>query len=536
MSADTSASRFVTTPIFYVNDVPHVGHAYTSIAADAVARFSRLDQRPTRFATGTDEHGEKVQQSAEKRGIAPQQFCDEVSESFQKLKGAFGLSNDVFVRTTAAEHKQAVQEMWKRLLAKGLIYKGTYEGWYSVRDEAFYTESELIEVDGEKRAPSGSVVEWRAKEPSYFFKLSEFTQPLLDYYEANPDFLQPASRRNEVLSFVKEGLKDLSVSRTSFSWGVPVPDDDEHVVYVWIDALTNYLTVLGWPQSEQEEGGLYSTFWQNAVHIVGKDILRFHAVYWPAMLMGVGIPPPKKIFAHGWWTKDGEKISKSLGNVINPFELIDTYGVDATRYFLLSATSFGSDADFSHQQMLVTCNGFLANCFGNLLNRAVTLSFKNCDKKAPGVPAPEALADADKALLAAAQDLPDKLRGSYDALKLHEACSVVEEILRQGNSYVDEQAPWTLRKTDPERFRTVIWTLLEVLRCCAIGIHPVMPEAAAKVLRQLGVAEDAVKAPTVAMIKEERCRIDGNDLPKPQPVFPRLDEEAILQSQAVVAE
>ena len=544
LRASAAPSTYVTTPIFYVNDVPHVGHAYTSIAADACARFARLDGQPTRFATGTDEHGEKVQQSAEKKGIAPQEFCDGVSAQFQAMGEPFHLSNDAFVRTTDASHKEAVKEIWKRLEQKDLIYKGTYEGWYSVRDECFYTESELVENDkGEKVAPSGSAVEWRAKEPSYFFRLSSFTQPLLDYYEQHPDFIAPESRKNEVVSFVKDGLKDLSVSRTSFSWGIPVPEDPEHVIYVWIDALTNYLTTVDWPASEGDAGGLYETFWPGSTHIVGKDILRFHAVYWPAMLMGAGLPLPKRIFAHGWWTKDGEKISKSLGNVIDPFELVETYGVDATRYFLLSATSFGSDADFSRREMLACCNGYLANAVGNLLNRAVTLSFKNCGKMAPPRPDEEALTAADRDLLAQAAALPEQLRAAFGEQAMHKAAQAVEAVIRNGNAYVDEQAPWAVRKTDAERFNVIMWTLLEMLRRVAVAYYPLMPDASVRMLRQVGVSEDALTldgALSLRAIEDAEAFMVSTPepwaLPKPEAVFPRLDEEALEAAEAAKAE
>jgi len=534
---------YVTTPIFYVNDVPHVGHAYTSIAADAVARFGRLEGQPTYFATGTDEHGEKVQQSAEKKGIEPQAFCDEVSSSFQKMREPFALSNDIFVRTTNAEHKNAVTNMWKRLEDAGLIYKGVYEGWYSVSDECFYPESELLKVDGGFLDQSGKPVVWRAKEPSYFFKLSNFSQKLLDYYEANPDFIQPKSRLNEVISFIKgngtEGgsLRDLSISRSSFSWGIRVPGDEEHVVYVWIDALTNYLTVLGWPDSEanKDSDSLYEQFWPHAVHIVGKDILRFHAIYWPAMLMGANLPLPKMIFAHGWWTKEGQKISKSLGNVIDPFELVETYGTDATRFFLLSNAKFGSDADFSRREVIASTNGFLANSFGNLLNRATSLSYKHCDKAAPPRPETDSLTEEDKKLLEQAQAVPKKLQESFATLDLWGACKVLEDLIRETNVYIDTVAPWVLIKSDKPRFCTVIWLMLEILRIAAIGFAPVMPESSRKMLLGIGMDEAFAAAPKLDSILDDAFVINGNALPKPSILFPRLDEEAIEKAEAAKA-
>lgn len=529
---------YVTTPIFYVNDVPHVGHAYTSVAADAVARFGRLEGQPTFFATGTDEHGEKVQQSAEKKGVEPQAFCDEVSMSFQNMREPLGLSNDIFVRTTNAEHKTAVTNMWKRLEDADLIYKGVYEGWYSVSDECFYPESELIEVDGEKRDPNGKPIEWRAKEPSYFFKLSAFQQKLLDYYEANPDFIKPQKALNQIVNFLKsEELRDLSISRTSFSWGISVPGDDEHVVYVWVDALTNYLTVLGWPDSEAKEEGdsLYEKFWPHAVHIVGKDILRFHAVYWPAMLMGANLPLPKMIFSHGWWTREGQKISKSLGNAIDPFEVVETYGTDATRFFFLSAAKFGSDADFSQRSMLRITNGFLANSLGNLFNRATTLSFKNCDKAAPPRPEDDSLTEEDKKLLERARALPEKLQGFYAQLDMWTACKEVEDLIRDANVYIDEMEPWVLVKSDKPRFCTVIWLMLEILRIAAVSFAPVMPESSKKMLLALGVDEALAADPKLDTIADEAFAIDGNALLKPSILFPRIDEEELDKAEAAKA-
>jgi len=319
-----SPTYYLTTPIYYVNDKPHIGHAYTTLACDVLARFKRLDGYNVMFLTGTDEHGQKVQDAAEKAGVAPQSFTDTVSQNFRDLTSAMNFSNDQFIRTTEPRHYESCRHIWNMLLEKGHIRLDKYAGWYSVRDEAFFTETEL--VDG--KAPTGAPVEW-VEEPSYFFALSEWQQPLLDYYEAHPDFIAPAGRLNEIRSFVKGGLKDLSISRTTFDWGVPVPNDDDHVMYVWLDALTNYLTALDW----QNDGADYSTYWPCDLHMVGKDILRFHAVYWPAFLMASGLPLPKRVFAHGWWTNEGEKISKSIGNVIDPLALIDKYGLDQTRYF-----------------------------------------------------------------------------------------------------------------------------------------------------------------------------------------------------------
>ena len=379
---------YVTTPIYYVNDAPHIGHAYTTLACDTIARFARLEGRRVRFLTGTDEHGQKVEKAAAAAGKAPQAFTDEVSQRFRDLARRMQITNDDFIRTTEARHRVGVQALWRELAARDQIYLGTYAGWYSVRDESFYAENEL--VDG--RAPTGAPVEW-VEEPSYFFRLSAWQQRLLDFYEAHPDFILPASRRNEVVSFVRRGLQDLSVSRTSFAWGVPVPDDPDHVVYVWLDALTNYMTALGYPDCDSKD---FRDFWPADVHVVGKDILRFHAVFWPAFLLAAGLAPPRRVFAHGWWTNEGEKISKSLGNVIDPIELIDTYGLDQTRYFLLREVPFGNDGDFSRTAMITRMNRDLANDYGNLVQRVLSMIQRNC---AGRLPHPGALAADDRALL-----------------------------------------------------------------------------------------------------------------------------------------
>ena len=370
-----AGAYYITTPIYYVNDSPHIGHAYTTLACDALARFMRLDGRDVFFLTGTDEHGQKVEKAARDRGTDPQAFTNEVSERFRELARAMGFSNDDFIRTTETRHKRAVMALWEKLVEFGDIYLGTYAGWYSVRDEAFYAESEL--VDG--KAPTGAPVEW-VEEPSYFFRLAAWQDRLLRFYEENPDFVLPATRRNEVVSFVKGGLQDLSVSRTSFTWGIPVPGDSRHVMYVWLDALTNYISAVDYPDTDSP---MWQRFWPADVHVVGKDILRFHAVYWPAFLMSAGLPPPKRVFAHGWWTVEGQKMSKSLGNVVAPAELIQKYGLDQTRYFLLREIPFGNDGDFSHAAMVRRLNHDLANDFGNLAQRVLTLIQRNCDAQVP---------------------------------------------------------------------------------------------------------------------------------------------------------
>ncbi|MCH8809101.1 MAG: methionine--tRNA ligase, partial [Proteobacteria bacterium] len=426
---------YVTTPIYYVNDVPHIGHAYTTLACDALARFMRLDGLDVMFLTGTDEHGQKVEKSAHAAGMEPKAFTDKVSQNFRDLSATLDFSNDDFIRTTEERHKRSCQAIWTKLMEAGEIYLGTYAGWYAVRDEAFYTEAELEDTeDGRKIAPSGAEVEW-VEEPSYFFKLSEWQDRLLAFYEANPDFILPESRRNEVLSFVRGGLKDLSVSRTTFKWGVPVPGDADHIMYVWLDALTNYITAVGYPDTDC---AAYRTYWPAEVHMVGKDILRFHAVYWPAFLMGAGIEPPKRVFAHGWWTNEGQKISKSVGNVIDPHALVARYGLDQVRYFLLREVPFGNDGDFSHRAMVGRMNSDLANDFGNLAQRVLSMIAKNCGGRVPG---PGDLTAADAALLGAASALLERLRGAYRVQAFHKALEATWEVIGAANRYVDEQAP-----------------------------------------------------------------------------------------------
>src|SRR5262245_51175364 len=400
----TDRPFFVTTPIYYVNDQPHLGHAYPTVAADVLARFMRLDGRRVHFLTGTDEHGQKVEQSARAAGVSPQAFTDRVAAGFRDMTRLLNLSNDDFIRTTEERHIRGVQAIWQELERRGEIYLGTFAGWYSVRDEAFYAEGELTTgPDGRKVAPSGAEIEW-LEEENYFFRLSAWQDRLLDYYERNPEAVAPRSRRNEVISFVKGGLNDLSISRTSFSWGIPVPGNPKHVIYVWLDALVNYITAIGYPGTEKPE---FSTFWPAALHMVGKDIVRFHSVYWPAFLMAAGLEPPQRVFAHGWWTVEGQKMSKSLGNFIPPKDLVDRYGLDPVRYFLLRELPFGSDGDFSHRAMVGRLNGDLANDFGNLAQRVLVMINRNC-----GACVPEAgvLAAADKILLDAARGLLETVR------------------------------------------------------------------------------------------------------------------------------
>ncbi|MBW7849152.1 MAG: methionine--tRNA ligase [Rhodospirillales bacterium] len=505
---------YLTTPIYYVNDKPHIGHAYTTLACDVLARFKRLDGFDVHFLTGTDEHGQKVEKSAQAAGIDPQSFTDEVSQNFRDLAKAMNFSNDDFIRTTEERHTRSCQALWREIETRGHIYLGSYAGWYSVRDEAFWSEDDLSTgPNGEKLAPTGAPVEW-VEEPSYFFRLSAWEKPLLEYYERNPDCVAPASRRNEVISFVKSGLQDLSVSRTSFGWGIPVPGDPKHIMYVWLDALTNYITAVGYP----DVSGAYARYWPADLHMVGKDILRFHAVYWPAFLMAAGLEPPKRVFAHGWWTNEGQKISKSLGNVIDPLRLIERYGLDQVRYFLLREVPFGNDGDFSHRAMVNRMNGELANDLGNLAQRVLSMIAKNCGA---AVPRRGRLTDEDQALLDAAAAILPKARDLMDRQLFHEVLETVWQVVRAANGYVDRQAPWALRKTDPERMENVLYVLVEALRHIAILMQPVVPNSAARLLDQLGVSGDQR---TFAHLTGANALSPGAPLPKPEGVFPRYVE------------
>ncbi len=505
---------YITTPIYYVNGAPHIGHAYTTIACDVMARFKRLDGFDVFFLTGTDEHGQKVEQAAAAAGMSAQEFTDGTSELFRAMTQRIGISNDDFIRTTEARHKAACAELWKRLVDRGEIYLGGYEGWYAVRDEAFYDEEELTtRPDGSRVAPSGAPVEW-VVEPSYFFKLASWQERLLAFYDANPDFIAPVSRRNEVTSFVKSGLRDLSVSRTSFKWGVPVPGDPAHVMYVWVDALTNYITAAGFPDESDPKWA----FWPADVHMVGKDILRFHAVYWPALLLAAGIAPPKRIFAHGWWTVGGEKMSKSLGNVLDPQELADTYGLDSLRYFLLREVPFGNDGTFSRKALVSRLNVELANDLGNLAQRSLSLIARNCEGRLPEA-GPRS--DDDAEIIATAASLLPAVRGHMDRQAFGDALEEIWRVVRAGNAYIDRQAPWALRKTDPVRMTHVLRVLADVIRAVATLLQPVMPEKTGTMLDQLGVPADARDFATLSVPLPA-----GTVLPPPAGVFPRFVEEA----------
>jgi len=509
-----SRRYYVTTPIYYVNGAPHIGHAYTSIAADVMARWKRLDGFDVFFLTGTDEHGQKVEKAARDAGMDPQSFTDKVSADFRDMALKMGVSFDQWIRTTEERHKVSCAELWKRIEASGNIYLGHYEGWYAVRDEAFYDEEELTaRPDGSKVAPSGAPVEW-VREPSYFFKLSEWQDRLLKLFEDDPDFILPAGRRNEVLSFVRGGLRDLSISRTSFTWGIPVPGAPGHVMYVWLDALNNYVTACGFP----DETAPRWHYWPADAHFVGKDILRFHAVYWPAFLMAAGLPVPRRVTSNGWWTVDGEKMSKSLGNVIEPRQLVAAFGLDQVRYFLMREKPFGGDGTLSHQALITRINVELANDLGNLAQRSLSLIARNCEGRLPGR-GPVSEADAD--LLAAAGALPDALRERLDRQVFHEALEDVWKVVRAANAYIDHQAPWALRRTDPVRMAAVLRVLADVLRVIGTVLQPFMPESMERMLDQLGVPKGARQLADLGA-----PLADDTTLPAPQGVFPRYVEPA----------
>ena len=507
---------YLTTAIHYPNGKPHIGHAYETIAADVVARFQRLRGREVRFQTGTDEHGLKMAQKARDLGKTPRELADEMSGHFKDLFDALNISYDRFIRTTDADHHRSSQAIWQAMEAKGDLYLDRYEGWYSVRDEAYYDEKELVEGEGgEKLSPQGTPVEW-TEEETWFFRLSRYAEPLLELLNT-PGFLEPVSRRNEMVAFIERGLQDLSVSRTSFDWGVKVPGSDGHVMYVWVDALTNYITGLGYPDG----GQMWDKFWPADLHLIGKDIVRFHTIYWPAFLLSADLPLPKKVFGHGFLLNRGVKESKSAGNVTDPMELAERFGVDALRYFLMAEVTFGQDGSYSAEALVNNVNAELANSFGNLAQRTLSMIAKNMEGKLEHF----TTESADKALLdtvteACAATLPRE----FENLNFSVGIEAWLRAVYACNAYVDEQAPWALKKTDPERMKAVLQTLFIAIRDLAIAIQPVVPEKAAALLDQLGVAG------------ENRSYVDlgdaewfdalvaaGHAIDKPTPIFPRLE-------------
>lgn len=507
---------YITTAISYPNGKPHIGHAYEAIAADVIARFQRQMGRDVRFQTGTDEHGLKMAQKARDLGITPAALADEMSRHFIDMCDGLNVSYDVFQRTTEPRHHAATQELWRRMESNGDLYLDRYEGWYSVRDEAYYDESELTTGEGgEKLSPQGTPVEWTVEE-SWFFRLSNYGDKLLALLET-PGFLRPESRRNEMIAFVKSGLRDLSVSRTSFDWGIKVPGSEDHVMYVWVDALTNYITGIGFP----DEGGDFAKYWPANLHLIGKDIVRFHTIYWPAFLMSASLPVPKQVFGHGFLLNRGQKESKSLGNVTDPMALAGQFGVDSLRYFLMREVAFGQDGSYSPEAIVTRCNAELANSFGNLAQRSLSMIFKNLDGQLSAI-SPQ---DADRELLATvrkacAVDLVE----SFEALDFSNGIEAWMRAVFACNQYVDEQAPWTLKKTDPERMKAVLLTLFKAVRDLAIAIRPVVPTSGDKLLVQLGIP---VEERSFAALADEawyqRLVDSGFRLEQPVGVFPRLE-------------
>jgi methionyl-tRNA synthetase len=513
---------YITTAINYPNGPPHIGHAYEAVATDVIARFQRLMGRDVFFQTGTDEHGLKMAQAAREQGLSPAELAHEMSSIFMKMDEQLEISFDRFIRTTEPAHHRASQAIWEAMAARGDLYLGRYEGWYSVRDEAYYGEEELHEADsGEKLSPQGTLVEWTVEE-SWFFRLSAYQDKLLAYYEAHPDFIRPESRRNEVLRFVEGGLTDLSVSRTSFDWGVKVPGDERHVMYVWLDALTNYLTGVGYPDVDSEA---YRRFWPADLHIIGKDVVRFHAVYWPAFLMSAGLALPKQVFGHGHVLLRGEKMSKSAGNVVDPAGLIEAFGADSVRYFLMRDVTFGQDGSYSPEAIVARVNADLANSFGNLAQRTLSFIAKNIEGVVPrggkGDP-------ADAALLALVRETVRRdVPGHFGALALSYGIEAWLRAVFACNQYIDAQAPWALRKTDPERMTAVLATLYEAIADLAIAIQPVIPGSAARLLDAMGVpAGERTYAALEDEGRYERLAASGFILAAPSPIFPRLEAPA----------
>jgi len=512
---------FITTAISYPNGPPHIGQAYEALATDALARFKRLDGYDVLFLTGTDEHGQKIQQTAEKQGKSPADFVAEMTPKFEAMVKALNCSNDDFIRTTEPRHYAAVHELWRRMEAAGDIYLGTYSGWYSVRDEAFYGENEIVERDGQKFSPSGTPLEW-VEEESYFFRLSAYQDRLLAHYEAHPEFIGPAERRNEVVSFVQRGLQDLSVSRTTFDWGIPVPDRPGHIMYVWVDALTNYVSATGFPDTNASR----ARFWPADVHVIGKDIVRFHCAYWPAFLMSAKLPLPKRVYAHGFLFNKGEKMSKSVGNVIDPFPLAAHYGVDQMRYFFLREVPFGQDGNYSHDAIVARINADLANDFGNLAQRSLSMIARNCGGR---VPEPGDLAPEDIAIMEAAEAVIAEARQHHEVQAINRALDAIWRVVADANRYFAGQEPWALKKTDVARMNTVLYVTAEVLRQLAILTQPYVPAAAERLLDMLAVPPSERQFANLGAAG----RLEpGTELPAPQGIFPRYVEAEKMESGA----
>ncbi|MDA9880143.1 methionine--tRNA ligase [Candidatus Pelagibacter sp.] len=505
---------YITTPIYYPSAKPHMGHAYSSIIADFFARFKRIDGFQVHFLTGTDEHGLKIQRSAEKENVDPKQFCDQISETFRNLSKTLNLTNTDFIRTTEDRHKKTVQYLWNELLKNDDIYLSKYSGWYSVSDEAFYTEDEIEEIDGNKRSISSkSSVEW-IEEESYFFRLSKWEKPLLEYYENHPEFISPSSRKNEVVSFVKGGLKDLSVSRKSFSWGIKVPNDKDHVIYVWLDALTNYISALNYPDKNDK---LYKDFWPASIHLIGKDILRFHAVYWPAFLLAAKIELPLKVYGHGWILSGDEKMSKSKGNILDPIEIIEEYGLDPLRYYLIKEVSFGNDGNISQERLEDCINSDLANNFGNLCQRVTAFAIKNCDSL---VPKDIEFQNDDLIILNKYKDNLEKIRKKIDNQDINFYIEYIVNSLFEANKYFNDQEPWK-KKDDLTRLNTIVYTTLEIVRKISFLLFPIIPESSLKALKIFDLSENDIMLST---IENNEFLTKGNKINKIDILFKKIEK------------
>jgi len=507
---------YITTPIYYPSGKPHMGHAYSSIVADIFARFKRIEGFNVLFLTGTDEHGQKIQKEAEKNKKEPKIFCDEISETFRSLTKTLNLTNDDFIRTTEPRHFKSVNEIWKRLVNSGDIYLDKYSGWYSVSDEAYYDEDEIEEKDGLKTSKiSGSAVEW-VEEESYFFKLSAWQKKLLNYFEKNKEFILPQSRRNEVIRFVEKGLKDLSISRTSFSWGIPVPKNKKHVIYVWLDALTNYLSALNFPDTNDKK---YKSFWPADVHIIGKDILRFHAVYWPAFLLAAKLPLPKRVFGHGWILSDEKKMSKSLGNILDPIEIIRNYGVDQLRYYLIKEVSLGNDGSISMENLKNCINNDLANNYGNLCQRVFSFIKKNCNNK---VPKTNNFKETDTKLINNIKDNIPKLIDLINKQNLNEYIKTVVNFSFEANKYFNDSEPWLFKKKNPERMNTILNTIVEQIKNISILLNPIIPISTKKVLNTINISDKDILIET---IKKENVIDNNKELKNLDILFRKIEND-----------
>ena len=506
---------YITTPIYYPSAKPHMGHAYSSIAADFFARFKIIDDYKVHFLTGTDEHGLKIQRSAERAGETPQKFCDQISKTFRDLSDTLNLCNTDFIRTTEERHKKTVQYLWSELEKNDDIYLSNYSGWYSVSDEAFYSEDEIEEIDGKKIAISSkSPVEW-IEEESYFFRLSKWEKPLLKYYEDNPDFIYPESRRNEVISFVKSGLKDLSVSRKSFSWGIQVPSNKNHVIYVWLDALTNYLSALNYPNKDDE---LFKKFWPASIHLIGKDILRFHAVYWPAFLLAAKIEVPKRVYGHGWILSGEEKMSKSKGNILDPLEIIEEYGLDPLRYYLIKEVSFGNDGNISQDRLEDCINSDLANNYGNLCQRVTAFAIKNCGGK---IPSEIKFLDEDLFILDKYKKNLDNIRSKIDHQNINFYIDYIVNSLFEANKYFNDQEPWK-KKDDQIRLNTIVYTTLEIVRKISFLLYPIIPKSSLKALKIFDINEDQIK---LNSLSDNEYLTKGNIINKIDILFKKIEKK-----------